>query len=199
MAAKLWYDERRGHLVELHNLQAETCPACGCCVWHCECATGYRPYIEHTTAFPSDRSLPRGGDDERAFVFALGFDLMNRMARVVFADWLDEHGRAGEALILRDHAASPVVTPFRVLPYWRDAPFFADLRRRVPIDLDGAILAKRLKVHDQSHGENFRAKPRPGGTRALILDDYEAVLAGIDRWPLLPEEPKPILRVRRRW
>jgi uncharacterized protein (TIGR02996 family) len=144
-------------------------------------------------AFPSDLSQ-RGSFEERALVRAINGNLLERTAPLVFADWLDEHGRTDEAAILRDPRASPVISPFRVLPYWRHSPFFKLLIQAV--DPNGLILTRRVKIHDSLHGDVFLAPIRRSYTQILLLDDEEAVLAGIDQWPLLPGEPKPIIRMK---
>jgi hypothetical protein len=92
----------------------------------------------------------------------------------------------------------PLITPFRVLLYWRKAEFFVRLLRERPTDPDAAIFARRLKIHDEIHGGNFRAKVRERSPRILLLDDDEAVQAGIDCWPLVAGEPELLLRVRKK-
>jgi uncharacterized protein (TIGR02996 family) len=194
MCARLWYDQCREH-EPLTPEQWSFCPQCSRCP--CACIPDHYLRLESWSPFPSDRITPRGGDEERAFVFAISGNVADQTAQLVFADWLDEHGRTGEGAILRDSWASPIITPFRVPPYWRKAPLFTRLLRQRPSDPDTAILARRLKLHDEIHGGDFRVKVRERYTRILLLDDVEAVLAGIDRWPLLPREPEPIMRFRR--
>jgi uncharacterized protein (TIGR02996 family) len=162
----------------------------------CTCCPDCYRHLRDGTAAASDRVTPRGSDEERAFFAAVNANLLDLTARLVFADWLDEHGRTDEGAVLRDRRTSPVITPFRILPYWREARFFTQLRRRAPAGPDGAIFARRMAVHDEIHGGGVWASGPGRFTRALVLDDDEAVLVRIDRWALLKGEPRPIIRAK---
>lgn len=194
MRDRPWYDQRLHHQTLTPEQLRDFCPGCYRPTSSCKCLPNCYRYLRDGTAPTSDRVAPRGSDDERAFISALTANLLDMTTRLVLADWLDEHGRSDEAEVLRHHRASPIITPFRILPYWREASFFARLRRQTPAGPDGAILARRLAVHDEIHGPGVWVKGGQRFTRIMVLDDSEAVLAGIDRWPLQPGEPEPIIR-----
>src|SRR5580692_9797222 len=111
---------------------------------------GYLLPLQNETAFPSDLSQ-RGGPEERAFVRAISGNILDRTGPLAFADWLDENGRTDEAAILRDPRASPVICPFRVLPYSRHAALFKRLLDADPDNPDEVILAKRVWMHHYHH------------------------------------------------
>lgn len=190
MRGRPWYDQRLVHEPLRDDQHRDPCAACG--RYTCECIPDYYLKLKHEEPFASDLATPRGTADERAFFFAIERSpLEDRTARLVFADWLDEHGRTDEGAALRDSRVSPVITPFRVLPYWREAPFYARLLKVETNDFELRIVRNRFMAHDQFHGGGFRAAIFP---RLLMLRDDEASLAGIDQWPLLPGEPELLVR-----
>ena len=75
-----------------------------------------------------------------------------------------------------------LVTPFRVMLRWGRFDF------RV---LKYRALSKRYADHADAHRYYLCGRGPDPGVRALT--DAEAVLAEIDKWPLLPGEPKPII------
>jgi uncharacterized protein (TIGR02996 family) len=194
MAIRPWYDQLREHEPLTPDHERDFCPECFRPSSVCKCFPICYRYLRDGTAPRSDRVTPRGSDDERAFVSALNANLLDMTTRLVFADWLDDHGRSDEAEVMRNHWASPIVTPFRVLPYWRKANFFARLQRPTK-DPEAALLARRLAVHDEVHGPAVWVRAGARFSRIMILDDAEAMLAGIDKWPLLAEEMPAIIRV----
>jgi uncharacterized protein (TIGR02996 family) len=194
MADRPWYDQRLVHEPLRADQHRDPCAVCG--RYTCECIPDYFLKLKNEEPFASDLSTPRGTTEERAFFSAIeSGPAEDRTPRLVFADWLDEHGRTDEGATLRDGRVSPVITPFRILPYWRAAPFFARLLKVQTRDPEMRIVRDRLMAHDQFHGAGFRAAIFP---RLLMLRDDEAVLAGIDLWPLQPGEPEAIVRVKTR-
>jgi uncharacterized protein (TIGR02996 family) len=193
MRGRPWYDQRLVHEPLRDDQHRDPCAVCG--RYTCECIPDYYLRLKNEEPFASDLVTPRGSAEERAFFFVIERNPSeDRTHRLVFADWLDEHGRIDEGAILRDNRVSPVITPFRVLPYWREARFFVRLLKVQTVDPEMRIVRDRLMAHDQFHGGGFRAAIFP---RLLMLRDDEAVLAGIDRWPLQPDEPEPIVRVKK--
>jgi uncharacterized protein (TIGR02996 family) len=195
MANRPWYDQLREHEPLTPDHERDFCPECYRPSSVCRCFPDCYRYLRDMIAPRSDRITARGSDDERAFVRALNANLLDVTARLVFADWLDDHGRSDEAEVVRNRWASPIVTPFRVLPYWRKASFFARLFAARSNGPEIASLVRRLAAHDEAHGPGawVRDGRRPG--RILVLGDANAVLAGIDRWPLLDGEMMPIIRM----
>jgi uncharacterized protein (TIGR02996 family) len=127
-----------------------------CGRYTCECVPNYDLKLKNEQ-FANDGVTPRGTAEERAFFAIERSPLEGRTPRFVFADWLDEHERTDEAATLRDSRVSPVITPFRVLPYWRAAPFYARLLKVRTDDPEMRIVRNRLVVHDEFHGGTIRA------------------------------------------
>lgn len=73
--------------------------------------------------------------DEAAFTRAILSDPKDTTARLVFADWLDEHGRHVQAKYLREIRAHKFVRLVFVSGGWALTPQWAEQRgRRVPDD-----------------------------------------------------------------
>lgn len=192
MRGRPWCDRCMVH--EPLRPDQHACAACG--RYTCECIPDYYLKLKNGEPFTSDAATPRGSAEERAFFFAVERSPLQELTpRLAFADWLDDHGRTDEAAILRDERLRPVIAPFRVLPYWREAPFFIRFLQLQTDDFETRIVQRRLAAHDQLLGDRrwnaFAELMRP-----LVLYDEEAVLMGLDRWPLLPGEPEPIIKSR---